>query len=94
MAMPERKKMRFLSAIVVYCIAFTSAIIVACYVAAWFGVDTTEVLYTTRVVFGGELLLAALLELMGNGRGDGVIAAGKAMLANVLPEKKNKDGNG
>ncbi len=64
--MKEQTKARFLKSIVWTCIRFTMAVIVACYVAAWFGVDTDSVLTHTCTVFGGELLLSAVLKLAGD----------------------------
>lgn len=62
--MNRKAKTRFLTRMVRFCVGFTAVVIVACYVAAWFGVDMDSVLTHTCAVFGGELLLSALLRLL------------------------------
>ena len=62
--MNQKTKTRFMTRIVRFCIGFTAVMIVACYVASWFGVDTDHVLTITATVFGGELLLTVVLELL------------------------------
>jgi len=64
--MNKKEHTRFLKKIVVFCIGFTGAVIIACYVAAWFAVDTgiiNSVMTYTCAVFGGELLLSAVLRM-------------------------------
>ncbi len=62
--MKKKSKARFMKVIVWTCIGFTALVILACYVAAWFGVDTDSVLTHTCAVFGGELLLTVVLRLL------------------------------
>lgn len=62
--MNKKSKTRFMKMVVWFCIAFTALVIGACYVAAWFGVDTDSVLTHTCAVFGGELLLTVVLRLL------------------------------
>lgn len=62
--MNKKAKTRFMKFIVWFCILFTALVIVACYVAAWFGVDMDSVLTHTCAVFGGELLLTVVLRLL------------------------------
>lgn len=76
--MNKKSKTRFMKMVVWFCIAFTALVIVACYVAAWFGVDTDSVLTHTCAVFGGELLLTVVLRL----------------LEKESPAKEKKEGNG
>lgn len=64
MTMNNKAKTRFMKMVVWFCIAFTALVIVACYVASWFGVDTDSVLTHTCAVFGGELLLTVVLRLL------------------------------
>jgi hypothetical protein len=59
----EKSKMRFLKKIVLFCITFTALTAIAEYVAAWFGVDTSSVTTAVYAVYGGELLLSAVLRL-------------------------------
>ncbi len=62
----KREQTRFLKTIVWTCIRFLMLMFVACYVAAWFGVDTDSILTHACTVFGGELLLAVVLKLSGD----------------------------
>ena len=60
--------MSFMTFAVVFCLGFTALMIIACYIARWFGVDTTHELTITATVFGGELgglLLKKLLSKKG-----------------------------
>ena len=61
----KREQSRFLKRIVWFCISFIVAVVVACYVAAWFQVEADIVLTCTCTVFGGELLLSAVIKLGG-----------------------------
>ena len=61
--MNQKAKTRFMTRVVRFCIGFTAVMIVACYVARWFGVDTSHELTVTATVFGGELLLTVVLRL-------------------------------
>ena len=62
--MNQKTKTRFMTRIVRFCIGFTAVMIVACFIARWFGVDTSHELTITATVFGGELLLTVVLELL------------------------------
>ena len=62
--MPQKAKTRFMTRMVRFCIGFTAFMIIACYVARWFGVDTSHELTITATVFGGELLLTVVLKLL------------------------------
>ncbi len=59
---------RWMKGIVKYCIVFTSVVIVACYIASWFGIDTDAQLQVTAMVFGGELLMTVVIKLMGDSK--------------------------
>jgi len=54
---------RYLKVIVSLCIGTLILFGVAVYVSAWFGVDTVPVLQVMAAVFGGELLLTAILKI-------------------------------
>jgi len=58
------KKPRYLKIIVAICIANLIVFATAAYVSAWFGVDTVPVLQIVAGMFGGELLLTALIEII------------------------------
>jgi len=60
----KKEKIRFLTRTVQFCIRFTAVMVVACYIGRWFEVDTTHELTVTATVFGGELLLTAVLQLL------------------------------
>ncbi len=63
--MKGSSKTRYLKRIVAYCIALLTIVIVAVYIAAWFDVDTGNLLTATCGVFGGELLLTVVIKIMG-----------------------------
>lgn len=62
--MKQGQKDRMLKGVVRYCIGFVTLVIVAVYIGDWFGVDSSEIVAPTCTVFGGELLLTALLKLL------------------------------
>lgn len=94
--MKGSNKTRYLKWIVVYCIALLTLVIVAVYIAAWYGVDTGNVLTATCGVFGGELLLTVVIKIMG-GRAEGTLkptttnTAGKAQSTKSTNQTINKD---
>lgn len=56
--------MRYLKNVVAFCLVFTAAMYAACYVAAWFSVDTSDIAYYTSWTFGGELVITCILKIV------------------------------
>ena len=66
----KKQTMRFLKKIVLFCVGFTALTAIAEYAAAWFGVDTSSVTTAVYAVYGGELLLSAVIRLSENKKGE------------------------
>lgn len=69
--MSKEKTVRFLTVIVVYCIAFTSVLHTTGVIMAilWKDADLLDrVLYYATWTYGGELLMTALIRLLGDKR--------------------------
>lgn len=65
--MNQKQKGRYMKQIVVFCLAFLTALFVASYVLlAALGVDTEAYLTLGCGVFGGELLMTLVLRLVGD----------------------------
>ena len=64
--MSNKETARFLKIVVWYCIILMTLVIVACYIAAWHGVNTDHILTTSGLIFGGELIVSAVLRLSEN----------------------------
>ena len=70
---------RFMKYIVVYCLFFSSCVILLCYIASWFGVDTGDVLTATTAIFGFNLVSTLIIKITENR---------KESTANKAEEKK------
>lgn len=67
--MSKKKQVSFMTKTVVICLSFTAAMIIACYVGRWYGIDTSHELTITSVVFGGEMILLIVKKLIDDQRG-------------------------
>jgi uncharacterized membrane protein (DUF485 family) len=54
----------FLKGAVVFCLGFNAFMILLCYIGRWFGVDTSHELTITSTVFGGNLIITLIIELV------------------------------
>jgi uncharacterized membrane protein YjjP (DUF1212 family) len=61
---------RFMKYVVLYCLGFSSAIILLCYFASWFGVDTDTVLTVTAGIFGFNLVSTLIIKITENKKAD------------------------
>ena len=61
--MGKKEKNRFMKVIVTVCITTIIVFAVGAFVSLWFKVNTVPVLQVLAAVFGGELLLTAVLRL-------------------------------
>lgn len=89
--MKGSSKTRYLKWIVTYCIALLTLVIIAVYVAAWFGVDTGNVLTASCGVFGGELLLTVLIKIMGGKAADATTKPAARPTTEKKPVKTTTD---
>ncbi|MBN1776632.1 MAG: hypothetical protein JW811_00770 [Clostridiales bacterium] len=55
---------QFLKGAVVFCLGFSAFMILLCYIGRWFGVDTSHELTITSTIFGGNLVLTLIIELI------------------------------
>ena len=55
---------RFLKGAVVFCLGFSALMILLCYIGRWFDVDTSHELTITSTIFGGNLVLTLIIELI------------------------------
>ena len=62
--MSKKKRWRFLKTIVTYCIAFSSAVVVAgLIICGKVGCDPSSVVSSALLFFGGELLMSCLTKI-------------------------------
>ena len=57
---------RFMKYIVVYCLFYSSVMILLCYIGRWFGVDTDTVLTVTAGIFGANLISTLIIKITEN----------------------------
>lgn len=68
--MTKRDKMRYLKKVVLYCLAFTSLVVVAGLVICWrTGNDPTGVVTAAIGFFGAELALSCLTKIFADNKG-------------------------
>lgn len=63
--MSKKWKWRFLKSVVFYCVAFSSAVVIAGLFVCWRkGFDPSSIVSTALMFFGGELLLSCLTKIL------------------------------
>jgi hypothetical protein len=87
--MMEVYDVRYLKKVVGFCLIYTAAMYIACYVAAWFDVDTSDIAYYTSWTFGGELLITCILKIVDSKTP--VRATARKLLRKIV---KDEDSNG
>lgn len=87
--MNDKQKNLYMKRVVALCLSFCAVIIVATYVALWFGVDTTAVMTCGCGLFGGELVMTCVIKLISDKR-----EKGKDNGQNHTDNSKGDAGNG
>lgn len=63
--MSKKWRWRFLKSVVFYCVAFSSAVVIAGLFVCWRkGFDPSSIVSTALMFFGGELLLSCLTKIL------------------------------
>jgi hypothetical protein len=57
---------RFMKYIVLYCLGFSSLVILLCWLSSWFGVNTDTVLTVTAGIFGFNLISTLIIRISEN----------------------------
>ena len=57
---------RFMKYIIVYCLGFSSLMLLLCWFSSWFGVDTDTVLTVTAGIFGFNLVSTLIIKITEN----------------------------